>query len=46
MGSLRGIEINVLTVEEVKDARGVIEKDLEALRMGPKFTRRRDVSHL
>lgn len=37
--SLRGAEVNVLRVEEAKDAGGVIHKDMEALRMRPKLTR-------
>lgn len=46
MDSLRGIKVNVLIVEEVKDAGRVIHKDTEAIRMRPKLIRRTDILHL
>lgn len=39
IGSLRGEEVNILAVEEVKGAGGVTWKDMEALKMGPVLTR-------
>lgn len=40
MVSSRGVEVNVVVVEEVKVAGWVISKDMEALKMGPELTRR------